>query len=193
MEKDKPPYVCPVELAGSLSNPLRRLIHNPRKILGPYINKGMTVIDLGCGPGYFTTWLARLVGEEGMVIAADLQQGMLEKVIEKIRGTDLEQRIKIHKCQDDKIGVSEKADFVLAFWMVHEVPDQQKMFKELRSVLNQGGRILVIEPKFHVTKASFRKMITLVESAGFEIIESPKVSLSRTVVLSAGNIFDAGV
>jgi ubiquinone/menaquinone biosynthesis C-methylase UbiE len=193
MEKKKQPYVCPVELASSLSNPLRRLIHNPRKILGSYINKGMTVIDLGCGPGYFTTWLARMVGEEGMVIAADLQQGMLEKVIEKIRGTDLEQRIKIHKCQDDKIGVSEKVDFVLAFWMVHEVPDQQKMFEELRSILNQGGRILVIEPKFHVTKESFKKMITLIESAGFEIIESPKVSLSRTVLLSARNIFDARV
>ena len=193
MEKKKQPYVCPVEFAGSLSNPLRRLIHNPRKILGSYINKGMTVIDLGCGPGYFTTWLARMVGEEGMVIAADLQQGMLEKVIEKIRGTDLEQRIKIHKCQDDKIGVSEKVDFVLAFWMVHEVPDQQKMFEELRSILNQGGRILVIEPKFHVTKESFKKMITLIESAGFEIIESPKVSLSRTVLLSARNIFDARV
>jgi ubiquinone/menaquinone biosynthesis C-methylase UbiE len=134
-----------------------------------------------------------MVGEEGMVIAADLQQGMLEKVIEKIRGTDLEQRIKIHRCQDDKIGVSEKADFVLAFWMVHEVPDQQKMFEELRSILNQGGRILVIEPKFHVTRESFKKMIALVESAGFEIIESPKVSLSRTVLLSARNISDPRV
>lgn len=150
----------------------------------PYISKNMAVLDLGCGPGYFTTELARLVGEEGSVIAADLQQGMLEKVIRKVRGTYLEQRIKIHKCQDDKTGVPENVDFVLAFWMVHEVPDQQKLFLELKSILKPNGRIWIIEPKIHVKESSFRKMISLCESAGFEVIERPKVCLSRTVILS---------
>src|SRR4030065_102447 len=119
MENDKQPYICPAVFACTLDNPFRRLLHNPQKILGPYITRGMTVIDLGCGPGYFTIGLAKLVGEGGKVIAADLQQAMLEKVIRKIRGTELEPRILIHKCQEDKIGVSEKADFVLAFWIVH--------------------------------------------------------------------------
>ena len=183
MDKEKQPYVCPAEYAGSLDNPFRRLFHNPRKILEPYVNKGMTVIDLGCGPGYFTVGLARLIGEGGMVIAADLQQGMLEKAIKKIRKKGLEQRVKFHKCQDDKIGLTEKVDFVLAFWMVHEVPDQQKLFEELNSILKPGGRIFIIEPRIHVTEESFRKMITLIESANLEIIERPKVSLSRAVVV----------
>jgi ubiquinone/menaquinone biosynthesis C-methylase UbiE len=173
-----------MELACSLDNLLRKAVHNPRKILEPYINKNMTVLDLGCGPGYFTAELARLVGEEGKVIAADLQQGMLDKVIGKIRGTDLEGRVIIHKCQADKIGVSEKVDFVLAFWMVHEVPYKQRLFGELKSILNPGGRIWIIEPRIHVNERSFKKMITLCESAGFEIIERPKVCLSRTVILS---------
>jgi len=187
VRKEKRPYVCPTELACSLDNLLRKAVHNPQKILEPYISKNMTVLDLGCGPGYFTTELARLVGEEGRIIAADLQQGMLEKTIRKIRGTYLERRVKIHKCQENKIGVSEKVDFVLAFWMVHEVPDQQRLFGELKSILNPGGRIWIIEPKVHVNKRSFRKMITHSESAGFEIIERPKVCLSRTVILSIRN------
>jgi ubiquinone/menaquinone biosynthesis C-methylase UbiE len=187
MGKGKQPYVCPAEFAGSLDNSLRKLVHNPRKILEPYINKSMTVLDLGCGPGYFTTELARLVGVDGRVIAADLQQGMLEKTIRKIRGTDLEQRVKIHNCQDDKIGISEKVDFALVFWMVHEVPDHRSFFGELKSILNPGGKIWIIEPRIHVRERSFKKMITYAESAGFEIIERPKVCLSRTVLLSIRN------
>jgi len=78
--------------------------------------------------------------------------------------------------------VSEKVDFVLAFWMVHEVPDQQSMFEELISILKPGGRICIIEPKFHVTEKSFSRMIVLSETAGFKIIERPKVCLSRAVL-----------
>jgi ubiquinone/menaquinone biosynthesis C-methylase UbiE len=184
MGKAKQPYVCPAELADTLDNVIRRLVHKPQKILGPYISKGMTVLDLGCGPGFFTVEIARLVGKEGTVIAADLQPKMLEKMAWKIRGTDLEKRVEAHLCHNDSIGVSQKVDFVLAFWMVHEVPDQQRMFEELKSVLKPGGRIWIIEPKIHVSGKSFRKMITALESAGLEIIDKPKVSLSRTVLIT---------
>jgi len=67
VSKEKRPHVCPVELAGSLDNLLINAVHNPGKILEPYIIKNMTVLDSGCSPGYFTTELARLVGEEGRI------------------------------------------------------------------------------------------------------------------------------
>jgi ubiquinone/menaquinone biosynthesis C-methylase UbiE len=184
MEKEKRPYVCPAEYSGSLDNPFRKLVHNPRKILEPYIVKGMTVIDFGCGPGYFTTGLANLVGDGGKVIAVDLQQAMLDKVIRKIRGTYLEKRVTLFNCKENKVGITEKADFVLAFWMVHEVSDQQGMFGEFKSLLNPGGKMLIIEPKFHVSEASFRETITRAESEGFEVVERPKVWFSRTALLS---------
>jgi ubiquinone/menaquinone biosynthesis C-methylase UbiE len=187
MSKEKRPYVCPAEFSGSLDNFFRKMVHNPRKILEPYIRKNTTVLDLGCGPGYFTSELARMVGEEGRVIAADLQQAMLEKTIRKIRVTDLEPRVEIHKCLDDKIDLSKKVDFVLAFWMVHEVPDQHHLFGELKSILNPDGRIFIVEPKIHVRERSFNKMIAYAESEGFEIREKPKVFLSRAVILSIRN------
>lgn len=183
MAINKQPYVCPAEFSRSLDNKFRRLFHDPLKIMGAYVTTGMTVVDLGCGPGYFTEVLAALVGEEGIVIAADLQQKMLDKVDEKIRGTKLECRVEKHLCQQERIGISKKADFVLAFWMVHEVPDQKRMFVELKQLLAPGGRILVIEPRIHVTAREFSNMIIHIESAGLKIIERPRVALSRSLLL----------
>lgn len=185
MIKEKRPYVCPVELAGSLDNSIRRLVHKPGKILEGYIRKEMTVLDLGCGPGYFTVELAKLVGDGGKVIAADLQQGMLDKVRVKIRGTDLEQIVEIHKCQDGKIGITQNVDFVFAFWMIHEVPDQDKLFRELKSFLKSGGNFYIIEPKFHVSLKSFESMIARTEHMGFKIIKRPKVAFSRAILLKS--------
>jgi ubiquinone/menaquinone biosynthesis C-methylase UbiE len=187
MDKQKRIYVCPAEFAGSLDNSVRKLVHKPHRILETYISKGMTVLDLGCGPGFFTIDMAKLVGETGRIIAADLQQGMLDKVAAKIIGTDLDQRIELHKCQEDSIGISQKVDFILAFWMVHEVPDKQRLFEEMKSVLKPGGRIWIIEPKIHVTEKSFKKMIELLVLAGLEILEKPRIWLSRSVLLSAGS------
>ncbi len=183
MVRGNRPYVCPAEFACSLDNVFRKMVHKPKKVLGPYIREGMTVLDLGCGPGYFTVELARLVGTGGRVIAADLQPKMLEKMTWKIRRTGLEKRVETHQCQSNKIGFSGKVDFVLAFWMVHEVQDQQRMFEELKSLLNPGGRIWVIEPIMHVTERSFRKMISKIESAGLEIVDRPGVAFSRSVLL----------
>jgi ubiquinone/menaquinone biosynthesis C-methylase UbiE len=121
--------ICPVERAGGLDNRLRRWLQNPQKILRPYIAEGMTVLDVGCGPGFFSIAMAQMVGKSGRVIASDLQEGMLQKVKAKINGTELEERIVLHKCEENKIGLSESVDFVLLFYMVHEVPNKVVFFQ----------------------------------------------------------------
>jgi ubiquinone/menaquinone biosynthesis C-methylase UbiE len=178
------PYVCPAEFAGSLDNSLRKLVHDPCKILSPFISKGMTVLDLGCGPGYFTLAISELAGDTGMVVAADIQQAMLEKVQKKIIKARSAPKIRLHKCDTDKLGIAEKIDFVLAFWIIHEVPDQERLFGELKSLLNRGGKIFIIEPKWHVTERSFNNMLDRTAKAGFEIVATPKVFFSRSVVLA---------
>jgi ubiquinone/menaquinone biosynthesis C-methylase UbiE len=184
METKTNSKICPVEKAGGLDNSVRRFLQNPQKLLKPFICEGMTVLDLGCGPGFFSIEIAKLLGNSGKVIAADLQNGMLEKVYKKIRGTDLEHRVELHKCQSDKIGVSEKVDFVLAFYMIHEVPDHDRLFGELKSILKPDGQLYIIEPKFHVTKKEFEKMVDNLKGIGFEIVDRPKVFFSRTVLLT---------
>ncbi len=184
MDSDTNKRVCPVEYSVGLDNSVRRLLQNPQKILKPYINDGMTVLDLGCGPGFFSIEIAKMLKDSGKVIAADLQEGMLEKVRQKIRMTVLEQRINLHKCKDDSIGVTEAVDFVLVFYMIHEVPNQDNLLSELKSILKPDGKIFIIEPKFHVSKKAFEEMITKTKEIGFEIVERPKVFISRTALLT---------
>ena len=181
IEKNK--RICPVEKAGGLDNSIRKLLQNPQKILKPYIDEEMTVLDLGCGPGFFSIEIAKLLIDSGKVIAADLQEGMLDKVRQKIKGTELEKRIIPHKCQVESIDLNEKVDFVLAFYMIHEVPNQDKLFRELKSIVKPKGQLFIIEPKFHVSKKSFDLMIDRVKEIGFEIKDRPKVFFSRTIIL----------
>ncbi len=178
--------VCPVELAGSLDNRLRRWLQDPQKILKPYIKEGMTVLDLGCGPGFFSIDLARLVGKSGRVIASDLQEGMLQKLRDKIQGTELEERITLHRCAVNKIGVLEDVDFVLAFYMVHEIPNQEGFLNEIKSILKSDGQLFIVEPPFHVSKTTFEEMVKKAKDAGFTPVERPRVLFSKTVILKKG-------
>lgn len=176
--------VCPVSLARSLDNRIRRLVQNPETILSPYATKGMTALDVGCGPGFFSTALAGLVGDSGRVIAADLQEGMLDKLRNKITGTELEKRIQLHLCKPDRIGLQEQADFILSFYMVHEVPDKAGFFKELFSILKPGGQFLLVEPKlFHVSRKAFGETLETAAAAGFQQAKGPKVRFSWSAIL----------
>lgn len=177
--------VYPVEKAGSLDSFLRRVFQNPRRILKPYIRPGMTILDLGCGSGFFTIDIAKMLNGSGKVIAADLQKGMLDKVNTKIRGTMLEEKIELHQCETDRIGLTSRVDFVLAFYVVHEVRDHLRLFEELRSILNTDGIIYIIEPTFHVQDAAFEKMVSNLIITGFKVVARPKVILSRTVLVQA--------
>lgn len=176
--------VCPVELAGSLDNKIRKWFQNPQKILAPYIKEGMKVLDIGCGPGFFSIELAKMVGKSGKIFSVDLQEGMLQKIRNKIHATELEERIKFIKCEEDKIDVPEKVDFILAFYMVHEVPNKNKLFEALKKVLVEKGQLLIVEPKFfHVTKKEFGATISVAEKAGFSITQGPKLAFSFSAIL----------
>ena len=184
MNKKEQKHVCPAWGAAGLDNLFRKLVQNPQKILKPFIKEGMTVLDIGCGPGFFSLEMAKMLNGTGKVIAADVQEGMLDKIRKKIQGTVLEQTVELHKSDFEQIGVVEKVDFVFAFWMVHEVRNQEKFFEELITILKPKGLIFIIEPKIHVSKAMYSEMLDKIKNSGLTMIESPKVFFSRTIVLS---------
>jgi ubiquinone/menaquinone biosynthesis C-methylase UbiE len=175
-------HVCPTSGAFILTSRIRRLIHNPDKILGNLIRKGQTVLDIGCGPGFFSLAMARIVGDEGRVIAADLQQEMLDMLHKRAEAEGLDSRIRLHRCQEDRIGLDETVDFALAFYMVHEVPNTEGFLREMHSLIKPGGLLLIVEPKFHVSASAFEKTVDAVCDIGFKPVRRPRIMLSRSIL-----------
>ena len=70
--------VCPWWLGYLLASPIRKLVYDPRSILGAYVKPGMTALDIGCAMGFFSLPLARLAGPRGKIICVDLQEKMLQ-------------------------------------------------------------------------------------------------------------------
>ncbi len=175
--------VFDIRRAGKLEGSFRKIVHNPKRMLGRYVTDGITALDFGCGPGFFTIPMAGMVGERGRVIAADLQQGMLDILKKKVAGKDIESRIILHKVREDSIGIKDKVDFVLAFYVVHEVPSVQNFFREMKSILKPGGKMLVVEPNFKVSEEGFEKTIMIAGKHGFIPLKRPGVMMSRAAVL----------
>jgi len=176
-------FICPWQFAPLLDNFLRPLIHNPRKMFAPYVSQGMTVLDIGCGAGFASLGLAKLVGEEGLVIAADIQPNMLSFVEERAMKAGLYNRIRIHLCEANCIGIRERLDFAVAFFMVHEVPDAWALLEEIFKLLKTGGNFFLTEPKIHVKSSDFWQLVQDAQFIGFKVAEKPRVRFGQTVLL----------
>ncbi len=129
--------------------------------------------------------MARMVGENGRVIAVDLQEEMLEKLKARAGKEGLISRITMVKASGESLNMAgqDPAVFALAFYVVHEVPDKARLFLELWNALGPCGKLLVAEPTMHVTPEEFQTSLRIAESAGFRAIGEPKVLLSRAVLL----------
>ena len=178
-------HVCPWWCCFTFDNFLRKLLHNSEFILQPYVVEGNSVLDIGPGMGYFSIPLARMVGQRGKVIVADIQPEMLTALRKRAEKAGVKQQIITHLCKADSLGLDMQFDFVLAFWMVHEVPNRLAFFEEIKSLLKPHGKFLLAEPVLHVNQAMFEKTVKTAESAGLVLKEKPKISLSRSALFTA--------
>jgi ubiquinone/menaquinone biosynthesis C-methylase UbiE len=178
--------VCPWWLGSWLASPLRRLSVNPESLLGPFVSPGMTVLEPGPGMGFFTIPLARMVGENGRIIALDVQQKMLDGLERRARRAGLRHRIELRLVGPDGLRTEDLAgrvDFALAFAMVHEVDDPALLFLQVAAALKRGGRLLFCEPAGHVPSAAFAASLDRARAAGFTVQEAPAVRGSHAALL----------
>jgi len=177
-------HVCPWWLIWTFDNPLRRCFQDPERIVGPFLRAGMTAADIGCGMGYFTIPLAKMVGDKGTVIAVDIQQKMLDMLLKRAAKAGVASCIRPVLASADDINIKAAVDFVLAFWMVHEVKDVPRFFGQVASVLKPGGMVLYAEPRLHVSGRRFEVILGYARAAGFRISDAPHIQLSRAALLA---------
>ncbi|NIA22202.1 MAG: methyltransferase domain-containing protein [Anaerolineaceae bacterium] len=178
-------HIAPCWSLYLLDHSFRRLFHKAEKLFGASVRPGMTVLDLGCGHGFFTIDMARMVGPEGRVIAVDVQQNNLDIVRRRADRAGLAERVRTVRCAPDEIGVDEQADFGLAFWVVHETPDVAAFFRQVRACLKDESHLLMAEPIFHVKRAHFEESVRLAESVGWKLCSRPDVRFSKAALFKA--------
>jgi len=143
----------------------------------------MTVLDAGCGMGYFSIGIARLLGGRGKVLAVDIQERMLEGLSRRAGRAGVSDIVSPVLSTPEGLGVEEQVDFALAFWMVHETPDRARFLSGIHSALRPGGQLLIAEPLFHVSAGNFQATIEAAREAGFTFNSGPRVSFSRSALL----------
>ncbi len=131
---------------------------------------------------FFTLPIARLVGDGGQVIAVDIQGKMLNAILTRAHKAGVSDRIRTVLAGEDDLVVTVPANFILAFWMAHEVPDQERFFTQLHTISKEGGRFLMAEPKLHVAKMQFEKSVSLAQKSGFKLLDRPAISLSHAAL-----------
>jgi ubiquinone/menaquinone biosynthesis C-methylase UbiE len=147
----------------------------------------MMVLEPGCGMGYFTLPLARMVGPKGKVVALEIQDKMLSVLSRRARKAGFSQRIETRRAHPGSLGLddlSSQIDLTVAIHMVHEVPDRLFFFTETWNALKLGGRLLVVEPKHHVTQEDFDETVSFAKKVGFKAEPMPTLRRGLQVLLT---------
>src|SRR5665647_1261109 len=128
----------------------RKLWHNPETILQRAdATKGMTMADLGSGPGFFTIPMAQITGEKGLVYAVDSNQNILDNLKENIAKSGVNPKvIKIVKNDVCHTGIpNESVDLVLFANVLHEVADRKAFFQEVKRITKITALIVDVDWK----------------------------------------------
>ncbi len=133
--------------AHKLEDPERLKWMPPAEILSRlHIPHGVRVVDVGAGTGYFSIPIARTIGEEGQVLAVDLQPEMLDRLREKLASPEAPKNISLHQGRASALPLAD-ASADLAFYanIWHELDDPDATLREAVRITGPKGRIAILD------------------------------------------------
>ncbi len=142
-------FPAPAFIGRFLDSDVRRWAQSPAKMIERSgIKPGMTVLDLGCGSGAFTPFVAMVVGERGRVYAVDIQPAMLKQLEGKLARPENRGIKNIELRQASAYGLpfeDGSLDLVYMVTVLQEIPDRGRALREIKRVLKPGGILAVTE------------------------------------------------
>ena len=124
---------------------LRQWLMNPVKTLqGTDIQPGQTVLEVGCGTGFFTIPAAKLIGDEGCLVAMDALSGFIKQVSKKVQSADLK-NVRVVKRDALNTGLDDTSiDTALLFGVLPwPALPLNRLLPEMHRVLKPEGRLAV--------------------------------------------------
>ena len=166
-------FPAPAFIGRFLDSNYRRRIQPPDPLIQRSgIEPGMHVLEIGCGSGAYTTFVARAVGPEGTVEALDIQPAMLSQLEKKLTLPENSaiKNIHTHLASAYELPFENSSlDLVYMITVLPEISDQGKTLAEIKRVLKSNGILAVTEffpdPDYPLSKTTARQG----EKAGFKV------------------------
>ena len=159
--------VFPAAHARSLLNPARRLVQSPRRTVAALgLGPAARVLELGCGPGFFSPWLVRATG--GAVVLLDLQAEMLQLARGRVgsAGSAL-----LVQGDGSRLPLGDASvDAILIATVLGEIPDQDGCVDDVRRILRPGGVFAVAETRRDSDFIALPTLRALVERHTFDFV-----------------------
>lgn len=109
------------------------------------LKPGMIACDMGCGNGFYTLKMAAAVGEEGKVLAVDIQPEMLRLLQARADEAEIKNIDRIlGEVHDPKLPAGE-LDLILCIDVYHEFSHPVQMLAAMRKSLKPTGRLVLVE------------------------------------------------
>ena len=128
-----------------MGSKVREWIFDPVKTLrGADIQSGQTILEVGCGTGFFTIPAAKLIGDQGCLVAMDVSSGFIERVSKKVQAADLK-NVRVVKRDALDTGLDAASiDTVLLFGVIpFPLLPLNRLLPEMHRVIKPEGSLAV--------------------------------------------------
>jgi ubiquinone/menaquinone biosynthesis C-methylase UbiE len=165
------------------------------------VEPGMTIVDMGCGNGFYSIPLAKMVGPEGMIFAVDVQPEMLGFLRERAEAEGIENIVPILGSYHNPRLPKDSADLILMVDVYHEFSHPEQMLASMRAALKKDGMIALLEYRMEdknvpiklLHKMSKKQILKEYRPNGFKLVkEFDKLPWQHMMFFGRDEEFQAG-